>query len=162
MEGKLKSQRIAAVLSSTSVIERALKLPDIPGAELRKALLWEVQKHVSFDPEDICLDYMVLEEIRQQGANQLIVYAVAASILEISRELDFIRSLDLVPVAFETKATALSQAFAATGLLRNSSAKGTVKSAAPANIVKARARLPRSATAPNSTGDSAEVPRVKV
>lgn len=117
MEGKLKNQRIAAVLASANIVERALRMPDIPGSELRKALLWEVQKYVPFDPEDICLDYMVLEEIRQQGANQLVVYAVAASLIEISRQVDFFRSLDLIPVAFETKATALSRAYAAAGLL---------------------------------------------
>lgn len=117
VKNKFKSRTVSAVLPSHNIMERAISLPRMPHSEIPQALTWEVRKYASFSPEDMTLDYLVLGESKAAESGQLMVYVVAASLTDVIRHVDFIKSLGLVPVALETKATALCQAYQTGGLL---------------------------------------------
>ncbi|ADO77003.1 pilus assembly protein PilM [Halanaerobium praevalens] len=64
---------------------RNIKMPKMPKEELQEALIWEVQDFLDLEPEEIALDYIVLEEKAEEL--DLLVTVISKEVLNSYLEL---------------------------------------------------------------------------
>jgi type IV pilus assembly protein PilM len=102
-EGGIHAKRVVgAVSGQTSVVVRIIEVPKMSPTELAETMKWEVERHVSFAPNDVTMDYQVLPIQDTSDANPNISVLLAAAQQEtINGYVDMLFAAGLDPVAID-------------------------------------------------------------
>jgi type IV pilus assembly protein PilM len=102
-EGGIRCNRVVgAVAGQTSVVVRIIEVPKMSPTELAETMKWEVERHVSFAPNDVTMDYQVLPNQEVNDSNPNISVLLAAAQQEvITGYVDMLFAAGLDPIAID-------------------------------------------------------------
>jgi type IV pilus assembly protein PilM len=103
--------RVTAAIDSPAAIVKRLTFPAMSRRELRRAIRWEAQPHVPFDPEDAHVDCHVLAGESRQDRSSLDVLLVAARKSAIEARALLVRRAGRALAALDIEAFALVNAY---------------------------------------------------
>ena len=111
-EGGIRSKRVVgAVAGQASVVVRIIEVPKMSPTELAETMKWEVERHVSFAPNDVAMDYQVLPVQDMSESNPNISVLLAAAQQEVINsyvEMLFAAGLDPIAIDIEPLASGRS------------------------------------------------------
>ncbi len=111
-EGSIRSKRVVgAVAGQTSVVVRIIEVPKMNPSELAETMKWEDERHVSFAPNDVTMDYQVLPIQDMSESNPNISVLLAAAQQEVINgyvEMMFAAGLDPIAIDIEPLASGRS------------------------------------------------------
>jgi type IV pilus assembly protein PilM len=109
--------KVAAALSGSSVIVKAIEVPTMSERELSTSIDWEAEQHIPFDIQDVNLDYVIGGRVKRLPAAaataSMDVLLVAAKKDEIAACTTVITQAGRVPVVLDVDAFALQNAYEA-------------------------------------------------
>ncbi len=108
---KVTVDKVASTISASSLIINYLTLPEMPKKDLFEAVKWEAKKQISFPPEDLIFDYIVLEKIVKESETHLSVLSFAISRLDAQEHVNILRESSLTPIALDVIPMALLSSF---------------------------------------------------
>jgi type IV pilus assembly protein PilM len=83
----------------------------MPKRDLFEAVKWEAKKQISFPPEDLIFDYIILEKIVKDKETHLSVLSFAISRLDVQEHINILRESSLTPMALDVIPMALLSSF---------------------------------------------------
>ncbi len=95
-EAHIHTKEANISLSGESVVARHLSLPKMSEDELRKAILFELEDHIPFKPEEVYFDFHIVGD-EPNSANRMRVFLVATRKEMIDMRIDLIRKAGLEP-----------------------------------------------------------------
>jgi type IV pilus assembly protein PilM len=102
-EGGIRSKRVVgAVAGQASVVVRIIEVPKMSPTELSETMKWEVERHVSFAPNDVAMDYQVLpvQDMSESNPNMSVLLAAAQQEV-INSYVEMLLSAGLDPIAID-------------------------------------------------------------
>ncbi|MFH1784719.1 MAG: type IV pilus assembly protein PilM [bacterium] len=108
---KVTAQNSVSSVAGDGVIVRYITLPKMTEKELSATIKFEAEPHVSFDIEQVILDYQIIGEKLEEDLKKMDVILVAAKKDTITRHLSFLESAGLSPVVIDVDAFALENAY---------------------------------------------------
>jgi type IV pilus assembly protein PilM len=111
-EGGIKSKRVVgSVTGQASVVVRIIEVPKMSPAELAVTMKWDVERHVSFAPNDVTMDYQVLPVQDTSDSNPNISVLLAAAQQEVvNGYVDMLFAAGLDPIAIDIEPLASGRA----------------------------------------------------
>lgn len=94
---KIRPREVSTVGIWCSPIIRDIKLPKLPEAKLRKALRYEIEKHIPFKVEDVVWDFQVLSEVTEGKSKKVNILLIAVKKEVIDRYLRVIHQAGVRP-----------------------------------------------------------------
>ncbi len=115
LDGKaFSSKAVVTSLSGNAVIVKRISLPAMTDAELAQSIYWEAEQHISFDIQDVNIDYQILDRGRAgEAKGSMDVLLVAAKKDKIADYANVITQAGRVPVIVDVDAFALQNAYEA-------------------------------------------------
>jgi type IV pilus assembly protein PilM len=111
-QGSFVGRRCVSSLPTGCVMLKNLRLPTMPGDELRDAVDWEMRDRLKSDVE-VTVQYLRAGEVRQGEDVREEIIALATEVPFVERHVDMLCEAGLAPLAVEVPVTALARAFAA-------------------------------------------------
>lgn len=112
-ESGMKSRKVVASISESSVFSKVLKFPVMSTPELSTAIKWELDQSVPFPPNEIETSWSVLEKPEKfEGNEKISVYVVAVPTNISDTYVQMIELAGLEPVRLENQIPALNRAYA--------------------------------------------------
>jgi type IV pilus assembly protein PilM len=107
-----KSKDVAASLSGNAVIVKKINLPVMTEAELAESIYWEAEQYITFDIQDVNLDYQILDAgTGEEAKGTMDVLLVAAKKEKIADYTGVISQAGRIPVVVDVDAFALQNAY---------------------------------------------------
>jgi type IV pilus assembly protein PilM len=103
-------RRAASAMAGESLTFSHVRLPKMPKRDLDEAVRWEVKKGIGF-PDEAVIDYVVNDEIREEGKTMLSILAFAVRREEVLEHAGILRGASLIPDAIDVYPMALLSAF---------------------------------------------------
>ncbi|WP_034429841.1 type IV pilus assembly protein PilM, partial [Caldisalinibacter kiritimatiensis] len=110
-ENKIKSKKVVFTIQSTSVITREMILPYAKPNELENIVKNEVEQYLPIMLDDYVIQFMILDEIKEERNKQLKVQVTALPKYIIEACLDIIKDLKLKPLALDINSNSVSKLF---------------------------------------------------
>lgn len=109
-EAGISTKKVNISVSGENVVARYLSLPNMTDAELKKAIIFQLEDHIPFKPEEVYTDYYILG--REAGSkNKMRVFLVATKKELLDERAKLVREAGLQPAVVTTDALALKNAF---------------------------------------------------
>jgi len=105
---KIKTRNVSLSIPEEKVFVKIIKMPDIEGRELEKAVYFEAENHIPLEIEKMYLDFEVLE--KNELGKKILIIAVSKEIIDSYISV-LIRS-DLKPMVFESESLSSYRALA--------------------------------------------------
>ncbi|MEK7851591.1 MAG: pilus assembly protein PilM, partial [Deltaproteobacteria bacterium] len=102
--------RVSSSISTKSLTFSHIKLPKMPKADLTEAVRWEVKKEIDF-PEEAVIDYVVIDELMEEGKTKLSIIAFAVRKDEVMGHVGILKEASLIPDAIDVGPMVLLSAF---------------------------------------------------
>ncbi len=111
-EGGIRSKRVVgSVAGQSSVVVRIIEVPKMSPTELAETMKWEVERHVSFAPNDVTMDFQVLPVQDMSESNPNISVLLAAAQQEVvNGYVDMLFAAGLDPIAIDIEPLASGRA----------------------------------------------------
>jgi type IV pilus assembly protein PilM len=106
-EGQIKTDRVAAGVSGSSVIVKNIIVPQMTREELEESIDWHAEEHIPFDIGDVSLDYQVVGS----GADSLHVLMAACKRDSIANIRQAIQLAGKQPAVIDVDAFALQNCY---------------------------------------------------
>lgn len=106
----IRKSRVSSSLQNASLTFSHIKLPKMPKADLTEAVRWEVKKGIDF-PEDAIIDYVVIDELMEEGKTKLSIMTFAVRKDEVMGQVGLLKAASLIPDAIDAGPMALLSAF---------------------------------------------------
>jgi type IV pilus assembly protein PilM len=106
-DGQIKTDRVAAGVSGSSVIVKNIIVPQMTREELEESIDWHAEEHIPFDIGDVSLDYQVVGS----GADSLHVLMAACKRDSISNLRQAIQLAGKQPAVIDVDAFALQNCY---------------------------------------------------
>lgn len=106
---RIREKRVALAVGGHSVIIKKISVPQMTEGELKEQIRWEAEHHVPFDPQDVQIDYQVLNSENAQGQMDLLLVAAKSELLNDYAAV--VRDAQLKPVVIDHAAFAVQNAF---------------------------------------------------
>lgn len=103
-----KTRRVATAMSGRGVIVKKIAMDRMSREDAREAIIWEAEKHVPYDINDVSVDFEVLDT--DLGPKQMQVLLVAAKRDAISAHAELVREAGLEPAVVDVAAFAVQNA----------------------------------------------------
>jgi len=116
------SPRVVAAVPSRQLVVRQITLPVMPPEELEAAVAFEAGRQLPLDSQQLVVDYLVLGEVREEGAAKLSVLLLAAPRVLSESYAQVLAAAGLKLVALEPEPLALWRA----ATLNRSQPEGTL------------------------------------
>jgi len=105
-EAQITTKEVNISLSGESVVARHLSLPKMNEEELRKAIVYELEDHIPFKPEEVYLDFKIVGE-DPNSPNKMRVFLVATKKDVLDSRVELIQKAGLEPRVITMDALAL-------------------------------------------------------
>ncbi len=109
-EANISAKKVNISVSGENVVARYLSLPEMTEAELRKAMVFQLEDHIPFKPDEVYTDYYVLGE-EANSKNKIRVFLVATKKDLLEERVRLVRAAGLEPQVITTDALALKNVF---------------------------------------------------
>ena len=106
---RIRDRRVALAVGGHSVIIKKISVPQMTRGELEEQIKWEAEHHVPFDPQDVQIDYQVLNEENERGQMDLLLVAAKNELLNDYAAVA--KDAQLKPVVVDLAAFAMQNAF---------------------------------------------------
>jgi len=104
-EKKLKGKAYVSIPSSFVTVKN-IKIPKMPVKEVKPALIWALKQDPSFDMNDDCFDYIILNEDKIDKAEDYSVLVIIAEKRDIYEQIEIFKAAGIEPLTVETDAFA--------------------------------------------------------
>lgn len=108
---RIKTKRVATVLSGNSLTLAHLYLPNMPRKDIKEAVRWEMRKQVTFSPEELVCDYTAIGEIKKGEESVLSLIAFGARKKDVEELLKILESASLEPATVDVTPMAMLACF---------------------------------------------------
>jgi type IV pilus assembly protein PilM len=111
-EGGIRAKRVVgSVAGQTSVVVRIIEVPKMSPTELAETMKWEVERHVSFAPNEVNMDYQVLpiQDASESNPNISVLLAAAQQDV-VTGYVDMLFAAGLDPIAIDIEPLASGRA----------------------------------------------------
>lgn len=95
-ETRIKTKEVHIALAGENVVARHLSLPKMNEEELRKAVMFKLEDHIPFKPDEVYVDFYIIGE-ELTSANKIRVFLVATKKTVLDNRLEIIRKAGLNP-----------------------------------------------------------------
>ncbi|MEK6726139.1 MAG: type IV pilus assembly protein PilM [Deltaproteobacteria bacterium] len=102
--------RVSSSIRNKSLTFSHIKLPKMPKDDLTEAVRWEVKKGIDF-PEDAIIDYVVIDELMEEGKTKLSIMTFAVRKEEVMGHVGMLKEASLIPDVIDVGPMALLSAF---------------------------------------------------
>ena len=102
--------RVSSSIRNKSLTFSHIKLPKMPKDDLTEAVRWEVKKGIDF-PEDAIIDYVVIDELMEEGKTKLSIMTFAVKKDEVMGHVGMLKEASLIPDVIDVGPMALLSAF---------------------------------------------------
>lgn len=109
-EANISTKKVNISVSGENVVARYLSMPAMTEAELKKAMVFQLEDHIPFKPEEVYTDYYVLKE-EPNSKSKMRVFLVATKRDLLDERVRMLREAGLEPQVITTDALALKNAF---------------------------------------------------
>jgi type IV pilus assembly protein PilM len=106
---EIKSKEVAVAVGGRDVIIKKIQMDRMKEAEAREVIRWEADQHVPFDPENVELDFQILDP--DGDGLQMQVLLVAAKRELVESKLSLLAEIGLEASLVDVEAFALHNAF---------------------------------------------------
>jgi type IV pilus assembly protein PilM len=110
-ENKVSLKDTVTSVAGDGVIVRYITLPKMSDKELKATIKFEAEPHISFDIEQVILDYQILDDKVEEEVKKMDVLLVAAKKDVIHKHLSILEAANLNPVAIDLDAFAMEEAY---------------------------------------------------
>lgn len=93
-EAGINGKKVNLSVSGETVVARYLSLPKMNEEELRKAIIFELEDHVPFKPEEVYLDFQILGD-DPNSANRMRVFLVAVKKETLDKRIELAHKVGL-------------------------------------------------------------------
>ena len=111
LENKISVKNAVTSVSGDGVIVRYITLPKMTDKELKATIKFEAEPHISFDIEQVIMDYQILGDKVEEEVKKIDVLLVAAKKDVIQKHLSILEAVGLTPVAIDLDAFALEESY---------------------------------------------------
>ncbi|MCU0651457.1 MAG: pilus assembly protein PilM [Candidatus Omnitrophica bacterium] len=108
-EAQITTKEINIGLSGESVVARHLSMPKMNEEELRKAIVYELEDHIPFKPEEVYLDFHIVGD-DPNSPNKMRVFLVATKKDVLDSRVELLQKAGLEPKIITMDALALMNA----------------------------------------------------
>jgi type IV pilus assembly protein PilM len=102
--------RVSSSIRNKSLTFSHIKLPKMPKDDLTEAVRWEVKKGIDF-PEDAIIDYVVIDELMEEGKTKLSIMTFAVKKDEVMGHVGILKEASLIPDVIDVGPMTLLSAF---------------------------------------------------
>ncbi len=107
LENKIAVKNTVSAVSGSGVIIRYITLPKMTEKELAATIKFEAEPHISFDIDQVILDYYIAGEKVEKELKKMDVILIAAKKEIVYKHLGILEAAGLTPVAIDVDAFAL-------------------------------------------------------
>ncbi len=111
LENRISAKNTISSVAGDGVIVRYITLPKMTEKELSATIKFEAEPHVSFDIDQVILDYQILGEKVEEELKKMDVILVAAKKDTINKHLSVLQAAGLNPLAIDVDAFALEGSY---------------------------------------------------
>lgn len=108
---KIKTKKVATVLSGGSLTLAHLYLPNMPKKDMKEAVRWEMRKQVTFSPEELVCDFTTIGEIKRGEEPVISIIAFGARKKDVEQLIKAIEDAFLEPVRIDVAPMAMLACF---------------------------------------------------
>lgn len=105
-EARINEKKVNIAVSGESVVARHLSLPKMSEDELRKAIVFELEDHIPFKPEEVYLDFRIAQD-DPNAENRMRVFMVAVKKDLLDRRVEIVHNAGLEPQVVTMDAIAM-------------------------------------------------------
>ena len=102
---QIKTPFVVFNVPETKVFGKIIEIPDLPDEELEEAISWQAEDQIPLEKSKIYYDFKTLEKDKQKTK----IYLLASPQKSIDNLTSVIQQADLIPVAIESSALALTR-----------------------------------------------------
>ncbi len=110
-EVNVKAKNAKIVMSGTNIISRIFMIDKIPGEDLNIAVRNTISQNMPIDMDAHQIDYKVLQELREDGANKMKVFVTAVLKSIIQSYIEILIELGLKPISVDIPANSTAKFF---------------------------------------------------
>lgn len=110
-ESQITAKQVVTAVSGDAVIVRYVKMPHMPEEELKNVINYEAEQYIPLAIDQMILDFEVLGEVEEEGAQKLEVLLVAAKADVIEQHMHLLQMAGLSPALIDVDTFALQNAF---------------------------------------------------
>jgi type IV pilus assembly protein PilM len=103
----LKTKKVSLTVSGSGINFRRITIPDMPRAELKEAVRWEIKEYLPFPLETAQIDFHILGEIIEDKVKKLDLMVVACPNDLIDQTISFVRGAGVQPIHLDVGPFAL-------------------------------------------------------
>lgn len=81
-EAGIRTKRVATALGGQAVIIRELTLPEMPDAELQRAVMFEAERYLAPGAGDVVADYRLMARVPQEGTIKVLLVAAGKTLID--------------------------------------------------------------------------------
>lgn len=108
---RIKTKKVAAVLSSGSLATEHLYLPNMPKKDMKEAVRWEMRKKVAFSPEELVCDFTTIGEVKRGEKSVISLIAFGARKKDVEQLMQTLEDAYLEPVRIDVAPMAMLACF---------------------------------------------------
>lgn len=108
---KIKNREVAISVSGHSVIVKKISLPKMTESELEENILVEAERYISFDINDVNIDFQILPSPEKEAEDHIDVLLVAAKKDLINDYITVVREAGLSPMIIDIDSFALENVY---------------------------------------------------
>jgi type IV pilus assembly protein PilM len=109
-DAQIDCEDVNICLSGDNVVARYLSMPKMSEEELKKAIVYELEDHIPFKPEEVYTDCRILGD-EESAQNRMRVFLVATKKNFLEERIEIVRKVGLIPQVVTTDALALKNTF---------------------------------------------------
>jgi type IV pilus assembly protein PilM len=110
-EAGIKSGKVRMTVSGSGVNIKRISIPDMPRAELKEAVRWEIKGHLPFPVETAQIDFHILGEVIEDKIKKLDLMVVSCPNHLIDQSFSIAREAGLEPIHLDVAPFALWDAY---------------------------------------------------
>lgn len=110
---RLRGKEVAIAVSGNSVIVKRVTMPPMYGRALDEQMEWEINQNISFNRDEVCVDYTVLEEQTEEGQMEVMLVAAKADVVD--QYIAIVRDAGFKPLVVDTAAFSVQNAIEMSG-----------------------------------------------
>lgn len=108
---KINAKKIAAIFSGGSLIHLPMYLPNMPRKDMKEAVRWEMQKHITFPHDELVYDFTTIGEVKKGEDLMVFLIAFGAQKNDVKQLINIFEDASLEPISINVTPMAMLASF---------------------------------------------------